>query len=114
VAVATLPAEEARRQMRAGAEVMAATLGERPRHFSYPYGSACAAGPRDFGIARELGFDTAVTTRPGVLYAEHADHLTALPRVSLNGDYQALRYLDVLLSGLPFFVMNRFGRLNVA
>lgn len=114
VAVASVGADEARRQIRVGGEVMASHLGARPRHFSFPYGSPCAAGPRDFAIARELGFATAVTTRPGVLYPEHAEHLTALPRVSLNGEYQSLRYLDVLLSGLPFFVLNRFGRLNVA
>jgi hypothetical protein len=28
--------------------------------------------------------------------------MTALPRLSLNGDYQDVRYLKVLLTGLPF------------
>jgi len=113
-AVARLPAEEARRQMRDSAAVIEAALGRRPRHFSYPYGSPCAAGPRDFAIARDLGFATAVTTRPGVLFPAHAEHLTALPRVSLNGNFQSLRYLDVFLSGLPFFVLNGLRRVAVA
>lgn len=113
-ALARLSEEDARRQMRESADALKTVLGRRPRHFSYPYGSPCAAGPREFRLAAELGFLTAVTTRPGVLYPEHAQHLTALPRISLNGEFQSLRYLDVFLSGLPFFVWNGFGRLNVA
>jgi hypothetical protein len=33
--------------------------------------------------------------------------MTALPRISLNGDYQDIRLIDVLMSGVPF----PFGRL---
>ncbi len=105
---------ELRKQIREGARILEAALGVRPRHFSFPYGSADAAGRREFDIVREMGFETAVTTRPGILYADHVDHLNALPRVSLNGDYQSLRYLDVLLSGLPFYVWNGFERVSVA
>ena len=57
-------------------------------HLAYPYGDRTAAGPREFALARAAGFKTAVTTRPGMLFPESADHLTALPRVSLNGNYQ--------------------------
>jgi hypothetical protein len=32
-----------------------------------------------------------------------------LPRVSLNGDYQHPRYVKVLLSGVPFAVLNLAG-----
>ena len=55
-----------------------------------------------------------MTTRPGMLFPEHFDHLHALPRISLNGLWQDLRYLDVLLSGAPFRLWNRGRRLNVA
>jgi peptidoglycan/xylan/chitin deacetylase (PgdA/CDA1 family) len=112
--LAKLSEAEAREEMALSAETIADKLGVRPRHVSYPYGSPAEAGAREFRLAAELGFVTGVTTRPGMLFPEHAGHMTALPRVSLNGDYQSLRYLDVLLSGLPFFVWNGFKRLDVA
>jgi peptidoglycan/xylan/chitin deacetylase (PgdA/CDA1 family) len=89
----------ARSEMQRSAEVIAASLGKKPEHFAYPYGDA---GRREFAIAAELGFKTAVTTSAGVLRPWHRDHLTSLPRISINGHFQALRYVDVLISGVPF------------
>jgi peptidoglycan/xylan/chitin deacetylase (PgdA/CDA1 family) len=89
-------------------------LGRPVQHFCYPVGDAGAAGPREFEIAREAGFATAVTTRPGVLYPEHSDHLHALPRLSVNGLHQSLAEFDALLSGAAFHLFNRGRRLNVA
>lgn len=91
-----------------------ARLGCPVRHFAYPYGDRDAAATREFTAARTLGFDTAVTTRPGVLFAEHADHLTALPRISLNGNYQSTRFLSVLTSGTATAVWNGFRRIDAA
>jgi hypothetical protein len=34
--------------------------------------------------------------------------------VSLNGNFQSLRFVDVLLSGAPFALWNRFQRVNAA
>lgn len=102
----------ARAEMLVSAEVIESKLGTRPRHLSYPVGDASAAGAREFRLAAELGFATGVTTRPGVLFPEHALQPTALPRISLNGEFQRLRYLDVLLSGAPSALWNRFQRIN--
>ena len=85
-------------------------LVARPQHLAYPVGDPTSAGPREFKIAAELGFKTAVTTRPGVLFAGHREHLTALPRISLNGEYQRLRYVRVLLSGAGTAMWNGFRR----
>jgi hypothetical protein len=57
-----------------------------------------------------LGLETAVTTQKGLLYPEHAQELTALPRLSLNGDFQDIRYVKALLSGMPFALMNTLKR----
>lgn len=91
-----------------------AAIGVKPDHLAYPVGDPTSAGPREFRIAAELGFKTAVTTRPGVVFPEHRAHLTALPRVSINGEFQQRRYLDVLLSGAATAVWNGFRRVNAA
>jgi peptidoglycan/xylan/chitin deacetylase (PgdA/CDA1 family) len=104
----------ARAEMRQSAAVIESALGRRPGHLSYPVGDPTSAGPREFAIARELGFKTAVTTRPGVLFPEHREHLTALPRISLNGEYQQLRYVEVLLSGAATAILNKFRRVDAA
>jgi peptidoglycan/xylan/chitin deacetylase (PgdA/CDA1 family) len=106
--------EAVRSEMQQSAAVIETALGRRPQHFSYPVGDRTSAGPREFRIAAELGFKTAVTTRPGVLFAEHAAHLTALPRISLNGEYQQRRYAKVLLSGSATALWNRFRRVDAA
>ena len=77
-------------------------------------GDRASAGPREFRIAAELGFKTAVTSRPGVLFKAHLDHLTALPRIPVNGEFQQQRYLKVLMSGAGTAFGNRFRRVNAA
>lgn len=94
--------------------VIEAATGTRPQHFAYPVGDRTAAGPREFQIAAELGYKTAVTTRPGMIFPEHAGHLLALPRLSLNGEFQHLRHAKVLLSGAATGLWNGFRKLNVA
>lgn len=112
--VKALPASEALAEMTGSADRIASEFGQRPRFFAYPYGDETAAGPRDFRLAREAGFTAAVTTRKGMLYPAHRDHLMALPRVSLAGQFQKLRYVEALLTGVPFAFFNGFRMLNVA
>lgn len=104
--------QTARNEMRLSASVIEAALGRKPDHFSYPVGDPTSAGPREFRLAAETGFKTAVTTRPGVLFPEHKDQLMALPRISLNGEYQRMRYVNVLLSGTATACWNGFRRVN--
>ncbi len=104
------PADKVRIEMKRSVEVITDSLGKRPEHFAYPFGDASAADAREFAIAAELGFKTAVTTRPDVLREEHRDKLMALPRISLNGHFQAVRYVDVLMSGVPFALQRILGR----
>jgi peptidoglycan/xylan/chitin deacetylase (PgdA/CDA1 family) len=100
--LATLPPDEARGEMMDSRVVLEAELGVPIRHFAYPVGDPGSATPREFALAGEIGFTTAVTTRPGHLAAAGGRSLMALPRVSLNGLHQNMRALRALLSGLPF------------
>ncbi|MDA7948315.1 MAG: polysaccharide deacetylase family protein [Hyphomicrobiaceae bacterium] len=113
-ALARLPEKRAREEMRRGADLLEKQLGVRPLHLSYPYGDPGSAGPREFRIAEELGFKTAVTTRKGVIFPEHAEHLTALPRVSLNGEYQSTAFTRLFMSGAPFALWNGFRKVDAA
>jgi peptidoglycan/xylan/chitin deacetylase (PgdA/CDA1 family) len=110
VMLSKLPENSARAEMDLSRSVIEAALGIRPEHFSYPYGDAGSAGPREFALGAALGFKTGVTTRPGVIFRSHAGALNALPRISLNGEYQQMRYVRVLLSGSATAMWNGFRR----
>jgi peptidoglycan/xylan/chitin deacetylase (PgdA/CDA1 family) len=99
VVLAKVSAEEVQAEIGMSRTVIQSALGVRCEHLSYPFGDAAAAGPREFRIAAELGFKTAATARAGVLFRRHAAQLTALPRLSVDGEHQRLRYVKVLLSG---------------
>jgi len=110
-ALAKLSSAEARREIESSVRKIAKELGKPCRHFSYPYGDEGSAGDREFEIARGLGTETAVATRKGLIRKMHASSMTALPRLSLNGDYQDARYIKVLLSGLPFALRDGVKRM---
>ncbi|MFO1118227.1 MAG: polysaccharide deacetylase family protein [Beijerinckiaceae bacterium] len=107
-------ADYARREIFDGKEILEREIGREVRHFAYPVGDPGSAGPREFALARDAGFASAVTTRPGMVFPEHAAHTTALPRLSVNGNHQSIAALDILLSGAPFMLVNRGRKLSVA
>ncbi len=94
-------------------ERIAGRLGVSVDHFAYPVGDPRSAGPRDFALAQQAGFMTAVTTRPGHVFPVHAAHPHALPRVSVNGLHQTRSTIRSLLSGVPFMLWNKGRRLNL-
>lgn len=108
------PKTGALRQMRDSRARIEHHLQKPAWHFAYPYGDKAAAAAREFAMARELGFATAVTTRPGMIFAENAEHITALPRISLNGNYQTTRFLSVLTSGAATAMWSGFRRVDAA
>jgi peptidoglycan/xylan/chitin deacetylase (PgdA/CDA1 family) len=112
--LAKWPRDVAEAEMRRSKQRIEQELGQPVRHFAYPVGDPGSAGQREFALAHELGFASAVTTRPGMIFPAHKAHLTALPRVSVNGNWQDAGYFEVLLSGAPFALWNRGRRLNVA
>lgn len=101
-ALARLDANSARADVLKGMRRHEEELGQRPKHFAYPYGKPHAVGVRDASIIREYGFASAVTTSPGILQSASARDTALLPRVSLNGDFQDPAIVDQFLTGAPF------------
>ena len=101
---------EMRRELADSCASIEAHIGRPAVHLAYPVGNPIAAGAREFQAAVELGFKSAVTTRPGMIFPAHDARRTALPRLSINGHWQSLDFVEILLSGAPFAVWNR-GRL---
>jgi len=106
--------DNARHEMASSRARIESALQRPVVHFAYPYGDKPAAAAREFALARASGFKTAVTTRPGMVFPENAGHMTALPRVSLNGNYQDARILPVLTSGAATAMWNGFRRVDAA
>lgn len=100
--LAKLDAAMARNEILGSVDVLEAQIGLRPKHLSYPIGAKRSAGQREYDMATELGFASAVTTRPGGLYYADRKQLTQLPRISLNGNFQDRRFVDIIASGALF------------
>jgi peptidoglycan/xylan/chitin deacetylase (PgdA/CDA1 family) len=103
-----------RSELKMGRAVVEAAIGIRPEHLAYPFGDRDTVGAREFKIATELGFKTAVTTRPAMLFPEHRDQMTALPRIAVDGEFQQSRYVQVLMSGAATAMWNGFRRGDAA
>lgn len=112
-AVARLPADQAILEIAESRRLIELETGQHARHFAYPYGYPAAAGTREFAMTSDAGYSTAVTTRHGVCYPAHHEHMTALPRISLNGNFQKFKYVKTLLSGATSRLANKGAKLNI-
>ncbi|WP_420411004.1 polysaccharide deacetylase family protein [Roseibium sp.] len=101
-ALARLDPDLARADIDKGLQRLEDELGQRPKHFAYPYGKPNAVNEGAAEIARAIGFASAVTTFPGILQSANTRDLMLLPRVSVNGCYQDPAIIDQYLTGAPF------------
>jgi peptidoglycan/xylan/chitin deacetylase (PgdA/CDA1 family) len=95
-ALARLPAEKALREITESVEAINSRIGTRPTSLAFPYGYRAAAGPREAELAKRAGLAASFTTSPGFVPSAGPRH--GLPRISINGLFQELRFLDVLLT----------------
>lgn len=102
--LATLDESQLRHEVAGGRERLERELGRSVHHFAYPYGGPAACGAREFRATADAGYRTAVTTRRGNVFAEHAGHLTALPRRRLTEGQPDPRTAHRALSGTEWFV----------
>ncbi len=100
--VASLPREEAVREIGGCMERLRERLSVPARHFAFPYGQPVDCGERDFEIARELGLGSTATTTKGLLFQD--TDVMRLPRVNINGHHQSFWAMEAHLSGLTSFL----------
>lgn len=81
---------------------LADLIGYSPKTIAYPYGSSEHLSQSVCDAARDSAYKVAVTTRPNVLSNKAQSQLHALPRISLNGNYQKTNYVAALASGAMF------------
>ncbi|MEO7841426.1 MAG: polysaccharide deacetylase family protein, partial [Anaerolineales bacterium] len=89
--------------------MLEAKLDKQIEHFSYPFGNRREAEEREFSIALQCGFKSAMTTRTGNIFAAHGLQINTLPRydltqIALPGD------LDLVASGAMSMRVNRLHR----
>ncbi len=106
--LARLVLDDALAEMRDSADRIEKEIGRRPTSLAFPYGYPAAAGPREARLAGEAGLTASFTTQPGYVPAGGSRH--GLPRVSINGLFQRLRYLDVLLTPGLWTLRDRLRR----
>ncbi|MCU0353135.1 MAG: polysaccharide deacetylase family protein [Cytophagales bacterium] len=98
-ALSSLPDNDAYNEIALSKQELESKLSRKIEHFAYPFGERKEVGQREFDLTQQLGFKTAVTTRPGNIFSEHRHFLTALPRIYLYENAYTLEktmYTDVL------------------
>jgi peptidoglycan/xylan/chitin deacetylase (PgdA/CDA1 family) len=90
------------REMSMGRAVGEAALHRMIKHFAYPFGDRDAWRRAHLVMAEEAGFESAVSTIPGIVEAAGRTNLHALPRIAWDGRLRSLGAMRVLLSGATF------------
>ncbi len=108
-----LSSEEAECEILDSKQRIESQINRPVQHFSYPFGSSGAAGSREFEIVKRLGFKTATTTRRGNIFAEHLEHLAALPRLEVGRTRNDEFFLISQMSGLRLFLKGQRPRVVV-
>jgi peptidoglycan/xylan/chitin deacetylase (PgdA/CDA1 family) len=100
--LANLRDADAEREMVMGKAVAEAAFHRSIRHFAYPFGDRASWRRQHVLMAETVGFDSAVSTIPGIVEAQGRTNIYALPRVAWDGRERSLRLMRVILSGITF------------
>ena len=95
-ALARLSPKAAFQEIAGSIERIAAEIGKRPTTMAFPYGYPAAAGSREAELAKQAGLVASFMTQPGYVPGAASRH--GLPRVSINGLFQDVRFLEMLLT----------------
>lgn len=97
--LSSLPEDQMRQEIDTSRRLLESWTDRPVRHLAYPFGGHHQAGPREFRMAEELGFESGTTTRLGHLHPFHARRPLALPRIAV-GVHDNLTRFRWKLSGL--------------
>ncbi|WOH67877.1 polysaccharide deacetylase family protein [Bradyrhizobium sp. BWA-3-5] len=98
-ALSTLDPSFARAELEDNRKYLETLLEFPVRHLAYPYGGAGACGPREYRLAEQAGFSTAVTTRKGHLGDVNLNPF-ALPRIGVGCHLEARMSFEANVSGV--------------
>jgi len=104
--LSSLGEDEARHEILESKRILEAKLDKEINHFAYPFGNRHEAEAREFRIAAECGFKTAMTTRTGSIFPDHKRHLMTLPRYDM-AQIALPRDLNLVSSGALSMRVNR-------
>lgn len=85
--LSTLSRSEQKERIETSRDELARLTGEVPRHFAYPFGSPADYDSNSVEVARACGFETAVTTTPGMV--TRFSRPFELPRYVIDGGHSA-------------------------
>lgn len=107
-----LPRSVVKYEMLESKKILEAHIDGEIEHFAYPFGSKYEVGKREFKIAKECCFKTAMTSRSGSIYFAHNNYFECLPRISISSNVEEdIRYLHLLTNGTNLCLQNRFKRI---
>lgn len=93
---------DALREMMMGKAVLESALQRAISHFAYPFGERDTWQQKHMVMAEEAGFESAVSSVPGVVEPAGKTPLRALPRINWDGRQRSLRSMRLMLSGSEF------------
>ena len=111
--LSSLSAKEVQFEILESRSILEAKLDKQINHFAYPFGNRREAEAREFSIAAQCGFRTAMTTRIGNIFSEHDSYMNTLPRYDLTQIALPLD-LGLVASGGLSMRFHRFRRVITA
>ncbi|MGI9451857.1 MAG: polysaccharide deacetylase family protein [Geminicoccaceae bacterium] len=82
--LASLPEDEASREISDNRRYLRELTQQDVDHFAYPFGSPVACAEREMGLVAEAGFSSAFTCRHGCMFPLHRDLRYAWPREGVH------------------------------
>ncbi len=79
--------------------------GKEVKHFAYPFGGKKEASLREYEMARQCGFDTAVTLVSASVLREHQNMMYQLPRIAVGMSMDEVTF-DLLRFGVIQMMRN--------